>query len=106
MPVTVETTQNVTIEYDIASLGERVVASIVDVLVIMAYVYGLITLIGALPFLADLGYALIVLLYLPIFLYDLLCEVFLDGQSFGKKAMRIRVVKLDGSEPTLGSYLL
>jgi hypothetical protein len=32
--------------------------------------------------------------------------MFLNGQSFGKKIMKMRVVKLDGSQAGIGSYLL
>ena len=30
----------------------------------------------------------------------------MNGQSIGKKAMKIRVVKIDGSQPGIGSYFL
>lgn len=38
--------------------------------------------------------------------YSLLFEYFGNGQSPGKRVMNIKVVKLDGTTPTLGSYLL
>src|SRR5690606_34920667 len=47
-----------------------------------------------------------ILFYLPVIFYHLLCEVFMDGQTFGKKAIDIKVVKLDGSQPSVGSYFL
>ena len=34
---------------------------------------------------------------LPVFFYPLLCEIFLEGQTIGKKMNEIRVVKLDGT---------
>ena len=30
----------------------------------------------------------------------------MDGQSIGKKALKIKVVRLDGTQPTLGNYLI
>src|SRR5207302_4656981 len=33
-------------------------------------------------------------------------EVLMHGQSIGKKIMGIRVISLEGGEPTLGQYLL
>jgi len=42
----------------------------------------------------------------PFVFYQLLCEVFFNGQSLGKKARQIKVVRLDGTAPTLGDYLL
>ena len=47
-----------------------------------------------------------VILYLPFFFYDFLCEIFLNGQSIGKKILKIKVVKIDGTQPGLGSYFL
>ena len=39
-------------------------------------------------------------------LYQLASEILANGQSWGKKALRIRVVRLDGQEPSLSDYLL
>jgi RDD family len=36
----------------------------------------------------------------------LLCEVLMNGQSIGKKIMKIRVISLEGGEPTLGQFVL
>jgi uncharacterized RDD family membrane protein YckC len=46
------------------------------------------------------------LFLLPASIYHLLCETFLNGQSFGKKIIKIKVVKLDGTQPNFGSYLI
>jgi uncharacterized RDD family membrane protein YckC len=104
MGITIETTQNVRIEYEIASIGERVLASIVDTFIMIAYVVAVVLIIQGLGI--EPGMALLVILYLPILLYDLVCETNMNGQTFGKKAMKTRVVKVDGSEATVGSYLL
>jgi len=50
--------------------------------------------------------AYFVILFLPLFFYHLLCETYLNGQSFGKKMMKMRVVKLDGTQAGIGSYFL
>ena len=45
--------------------------------------------------------------WLVLFLfYDLLCEVFMNGQSFGKKVMKIKVISLNGARPRVGQYIL
>ena len=41
-----------------------------------------------------------------MFLYHLLCEMFLEGQSFGKKMMGTRVVMLDAGRPGFVNYFL
>jgi len=38
--------------------------------------------------------------------YQLFSEILADGQSWGKKVMGLKVVRLDGKEPSLSDYLL
>lgn len=103
--IRIQTAQNVELEYEIAGIGNRIVASLIDILIIVAYVL-------AISFLSDWLFSgtfmtsVIILFYLPAFFYDLLCEIFMDGQSFGKRQMDIKVVRLDGMQPTIGNYLL
>ncbi len=107
----IETTQNVDINYRIASLGDRIIAQILDTLIIAGYLIATILLWIYLnknfynsPFYYPT--AIIIILYLPVFLYDFLCEVFLNGQSIGKKIMKTKVVKIDGTQPGIGNYFL
>lgn len=106
--IKIQTAQNVELEYEIAGVGNRIVASLIDILILTAYVIGLSMLFGAVAWFGEgvLMVVIGVLLYLPVLLYDLLCEIFMDGQSFGKRQMNIKVVRLDGTQPTIGSYLL
>ena len=102
--IRIATTQNVNIDYVSAGLGDRIVAYLIDSLVIATYIIFVFTfVIGALGI---ESYALIMLLLLPPFLYHLLCEIFMNGQSIGKRQRKIKVVKLDGSSPSVGAYLL
>ncbi|MBK7434374.1 MAG: RDD family protein [Chitinophagaceae bacterium] len=48
----------------------------------------------------------ILVISLPMLLYSLLAELWMNGQTLGKKIMSIRVVSLEGGEPTLGQYIL
>ena len=104
MSVAIRTSQNVLLEYQPASLGDRILASLLDYGVII----GWLMLMFWLP--ASMGRATssfyVVLVFLPVVLYDLINEWFLNGQSLGKIALKIRVVMLDGSQPGLGAYLL
>lgn len=101
--VRIETSQNVVIDYEVGSIGDRVLALLIDWLIFLGY--GLFVLIisqiaGGLP---EFMY---VVFYLPVFFYPLLCEVTMDGQTIGKQQMKLKVIKLDGSQPNLGAYLL
>jgi uncharacterized RDD family membrane protein YckC len=106
--VRITTTQNVEIEYPVASIGDRILAALIDYLIVIGYFIGVAILLNLLPIGGGRSdrVALFIALYLPVFFYDLLCEILLDGQSFGKKQMKIKVIKMDGSQPDLGSYLL
>jgi uncharacterized RDD family membrane protein YckC len=107
----IETTQNVDIDYKIASLGDRVVAQILDFLVMIGYAIAIgfiLIYVNMVLYNTSFYYptAFGIVLYLPVFLYDFICEVFMNGQSIGKKSMKIRVVKIDGSQPGIGNYFL
>ncbi|MBK9250196.1 MAG: RDD family protein [Ignavibacteria bacterium] len=104
--VRIDTTQNVAIDYEIASLGERILAYLIDFLVFVAYGIAWFTIILGIKEYIWFADALVWIVLLPLFFYDLLCEVVMNGQSFGKKIIKIKVVKLDGSQPTFGSYLI
>jgi len=109
--IEIQTAQNVNIEYPVASVGDRIVAAIIDQLIMIGYLIAviffyiwLLNVTEVSPFYYPVAY--FVILFLPLFFYHLLCETFLNGQSFGKKIMKMRVVKLDGSQAGVGSYFL
>jgi len=104
--ISIQTTQNVDIEYELASIGDRILATLLDYLFFLAYF--LITLVIAALTNWELyeSIGIISVLVLPVLLYDLLCETFFQGKSFGKMIMKIKVVKLDGTQANFGAYLL
>ena len=106
--ISIVTTQNIELDYDLASLGDRIIGRLLDGLVIAGYVIGLILLIGfgnIEQFFSNNGWITIIII-LPIVLYDLLCELLLNGQSVGKKVMGIKVISLNGAQPSLSQYML
>ena len=113
--IRVQTAQNVSLEYEVASLGDRIVAGLLDYLVLGAW--AVLCFVVMALFLAKNGagnslrgqpliIALLILGYAPFVFYHVLCEVFFNGQSIGKKARDIKVMRLDGTSPRLGDYLL
>ncbi|HEY6975620.1 MAG TPA: RDD family protein, partial [Chitinophagaceae bacterium] len=92
--ISITTSQNIELEYDLASLGERIVATIIDLVILVGYVI----IIGMFTNLSnglDYKYGWVYLfLFLPVTFYSLLCETFLNGQSVGKKVMGVKVVSL------------
>lgn len=100
--VGVQTAHNVRIDFETAGIGTRVIAALTDYLLLGVYVTGMLMAFGE----QMGGPAILGLVALPAFTYFLLCEVFFDGQSVGKRLARIKVARLDGQRPRLGDYLL
>src|SRR5687768_7461337 len=98
--VRIQTAQNVFIEYQPASIGDRILATLIDSVTIYSYVIMASFLLGALE--VNEIWVYIVILGVPFLFYDLVSEILLDGQTIGKKARNIKVVKLDGTQPTIG----
>lgn len=104
--IKIQTTQNVDIEYELASVGDRILATLLDYLFFFGYILLVFLFIGIIGSHIEDNLWLLVILFLPILLYDLLCEMFFQGKSFGKMIMKIKVVKLDGTQAGFGAYLL
>jgi uncharacterized RDD family membrane protein YckC len=107
--IKVRTTQNIEIDYEIAGLGERILAKLIDYGVfIPLFIIGTVIIAnGANSKTNDItiGIYFIGLIVLFAF-YDLVCEQLFNGQSIGKRIMKIKVISLDGNRPTFGQYLL
>ncbi len=112
--ISITTSQNVDLDYEAAGVGYRLLAAILDIIFIMVYgaiiflCFGL-TASNSSNFIQDHHYlviGLMILLSLPVILYHFLSETFLNGQSLGKKIVGIKVVKLDGTQPNISSYML
>ncbi|HOO08394.1 MAG TPA: RDD family protein [Cyclobacteriaceae bacterium] len=102
--IKVRTTQNVFITYPIASLGDRILAFLLDYLILVAYSVFILALFINMEM--DVAWVWGVSLGLPWLFYHLLFEVFMNGQSPGKRVMSIKVVRLDGTPATIGNYIM
>ena len=110
----INTTQNVNINFVAASVGERILAYLIDLIIKLAYgvvIYQIaFKLFGINEFLEGMDFwsiiAVILIFYLPVILYSLIFETFLDGQTIGKRIMKIKVVKIDGYQASIYDYLV
>jgi uncharacterized RDD family membrane protein YckC len=101
----IETAQNIGIDYTIATIADRILATILDGLVMIAYVVFMSLLFSMGTF--QLSTGLLVLLFMfPLFIYHPFFEITMQGQSPGKKIMNTRVMKSDGTEAGISGYLL
>jgi uncharacterized RDD family membrane protein YckC len=103
---TIITGQYVQINQTPASVGERIIARLIDMVIIILYLFATISFFNKVPTLVLYQVSYLLFIILPAVCYSLLFEVFNHGQSIGKMIMNIRVVMADGSSPTFGAYLL
>jgi uncharacterized RDD family membrane protein YckC len=97
----IDTSQNIDIEQPIASIGERIAATLLDMLFIMSYTLIIALIAGGFNYSWVIFFA-----SLPVALYSITSELLMNGQSWGKKILKIRVVKMDGTPATFSSYFL
>lgn len=102
--VSIQTTQNIQLEYELAGIGERLLAFVIDILVVLSFAL-LISFFSGLIGLTQ-SVLLNVLFTILAYLYRFICELSFNGQTAGKMALNIRVVKLDGSTPSVAAYFL
>ncbi|MBF1601667.1 MAG: RDD family protein [Prevotella sp.] len=101
------TGQYVQISQSPASLGERIIAQIIDSFLIICYLVGVSLLIAKFSsFHSSNDFFFLIAVYLPALFYHFLMELFNHGQSVGKMVMRIRVVKKDGTTPGIGDFFM
>ncbi|MEM0517069.1 RDD family protein [Aequorivita flava] len=102
----IETAQNVNILQNVAGVGDRILAYLLDSLIMGFYVFVIILLFSSVHLTDDYFMVVGLTIGLPLFLYHLLWEMLWNGQSPGKAVMNLRVVKTDGSKPAFSNYLL
>ncbi len=110
----INTTQNVNINFTAASVGERILAYGIDWVIKIAYVivvYQVIFNVFSVDRMVEdmdrwSQIAIYVTFYLPAMFYTLIFETLLDGQTIGKRIMKIKVVKIDGYQASLSDFVI
>jgi uncharacterized RDD family membrane protein YckC len=103
--INIVTAQNVVLKIELANIGDRFLASIIDFLIKSG-----ITLIAL--FIKNqfedtfVTFMVGVLMVITWVFYTLVFEQFMDGQTPGKRSRKIRVARLDGAPLTFGNLLL
>ena len=103
----ISTPFNIDIEFEIAAFHKRLFAYFVDFTMLVLYMLSMLYLLfgGFRVGEGSYGFVLIVLV-VPMLFYTMLAELWMNGQTIGKKIFNIKVVSLEGGEPTLGQYAL
>ena len=101
----IETAQNISIDQNVAGIGERILSFLLDAVIQALYLVLANYLLQGVDMEKGQLWVFILVMGLPVFLYYLVWESFWNGQTPGKAALQIRVVKMDGSKPAFSNYV-
>lgn len=103
--IEINTSQNVGIIYEVANLGDRLFAFLIDLLVIG--VGFLLSMLFSAIVTDDSTSWFFYMVSIPFFVfYTLVSEILMKGQTLGKRALKIQVVKLNGVDAKPSDYFL
>jgi uncharacterized RDD family membrane protein YckC len=103
--IEINTAQNVRIEYQLAGVGHRIFAYIID-FIIMMVVFGIISAsVISISNISEKAMSFISIFAFTWFgFYTLISELIGNGQTIGKLALGIKVIKLNGDELEFYDY--
>jgi len=115
--IEIRTSHNATIQYELANVFHRFMATLIDSGILFFYSLIMQLIVNSMVYRGTSRYeietspdesALVILTFflIPVLFYHFFCEVFFAGQSVGKMALGIKVIKLDGKVPTISDYFL
>lgn len=110
--ITINTAQNVAINFKAASLGERILAFAIDMLIKFAYVtviyfliYNVLNLDSFMQSFDSWEEGVVTFIILiPFIFYTLFFESWTNGQTPGKMVFKIRVVKIEGYQARFSDH--
>ncbi|MCX6318918.1 MAG: RDD family protein [Bacteroidetes bacterium] len=112
--IKVPTNFNIDVEFEIPEFYKRLIALILDGIVLFFYlkIAGLILSAistgpdPSLDNMYDMQWITILLIFVPLFTYHAVMEITLNGQSIGKKLMGLRVVDEFGGKASISQFLI
>ena len=107
--IQINTPFNIALDFEVAPLHKRILAYLADLVVLVIYAWGMRVFLHEMLEINryDSWYGVdILLVSIPMLLYAFICEVTMQGQSIGKKLLGIRVMSLEGGQPTVSQYLV
>lgn len=96
----INTAQNVNLDYKLIGLGERMVAFLIDGIILITYMTIMESLVEFSQLFDSDGWTrrgFTGLFLLPAFFYSVICHIIFGGQTIGKMILKIKVVSVDGS---------
>ncbi len=93
------TSQNVAVEYQLATLRDRLFALLLDLIIIAILWMGMALVYSSIHFMnrsALFGEIVFTFPLWSVFVYNIISEVIFHGQTLGKRSLSIRVMRTDG----------
>jgi uncharacterized RDD family membrane protein YckC len=106
LQVKLDTGFNIEVDFLVAPFIKRFFAVIIDWVIIIAYFVIVSRLMRLGSGSVEYPPWLLILIGLPYLIYFPVSEIFMNGQTVGKKAMRIKVISADGGQPSVSQYLI
>lgn len=106
--IRIMTNFNIDLEFPAASFLRRLLAWLIDIIILFIYFRLSVALLDSMNEYGDnkISVIIFIILLIPFLCYHLICEVTMNGQSFGKKITGIRVVNENGGQPSIGQYII
>lgn len=106
--IRIMTNFNIELEFPAAPFHRRLFAWIIDLVILFIYARIAIRILQEFPYEESnkAFWPVFILLLIPFLCYHLICEATMNGQSFGKKIMGIRVVNENGGQPGIGQFII
>jgi uncharacterized RDD family membrane protein YckC len=107
--ITIPTTFNIDVSFPSAPFHRRLIAWMIDLILIITYILLMRKIwVETDP---DDKYPLveglfILLLYVPLLTYHLVCEILMKGRSVGKRIMGLRVINESGGRPAISQVII
>jgi uncharacterized RDD family membrane protein YckC len=102
--IEIKTTQNVVLQYELAELRERIIAWVIDIAIVLFSIWVLALALFSMATSETTSTVLSFILLFIFMFYSIAFETLNNGQSIGKMAMRIRVIKAAGGKATFPDY--
>ncbi len=105
----INTTQNVNLDYNIVSIGERLLALLIDLFIFFLYFFIIDIITSFLDTVFSDNWTVMglqSLLFLPIMFYSLYMHILFNGRTVGKMIVKTRVVKVDGHPVHWSNFMI
>ncbi len=112
--IKIPTSFNIDVEFEIPEFYRRLITLFIDMVIQFCYMrvaFEIFRSIASSATFADRDgaynlEAIAVVLFLPLFIYHVVLEITMNGQSIGKKIMGLRVVNENGGRASISQFLI